>query len=216
LEGALQVITMTESTFLAALPADHYGVYVENDMDARRLLYLVEKIGDEKVTGSASRYSQKYPGTHIFVSELLKRYGIKVPSRVYAPVNIPVHRVYVLLHPASSTIKIGYSSNWIQRVSAFRCEFDLDRSVGTTFDSKSCALAAEKNVKRMFDWARTEPPAVPYSACGHKEWFSAAIYDEAVAAISTLNTQNKRKALTLRTAREHDIDRFGEVSSSAN
>jgi hypothetical protein len=30
-------------------------VYVENDMDARRLLYLVEKVGDEKVTGSASR-----------------------------------------------------------------------------------------------------------------------------------------------------------------
>lgn len=27
----------------------HYGVYVENDMDARRLLYLVEKVGDEKI-----------------------------------------------------------------------------------------------------------------------------------------------------------------------
>jgi hypothetical protein len=37
------------SSFLADLPAHHYGVHVENEMDARRLLYLVEQIGADKV-----------------------------------------------------------------------------------------------------------------------------------------------------------------------
>lgn len=138
--------------FLADLPADHYGVHVENDMDARRLLYLVEKIGREKVTRSASKYSEKYPGSRVFVSDLLKRYGVKVPTRVYAPVNVPLYRVYMLLHSGSSIIKIGYSGDWIQRALAFKCEFDLDRSVGFAFHDKVLAIAAEKSVKRLFDW----------------------------------------------------------------
>jgi hypothetical protein len=199
---------MNESSpFVAGLPADHYGVHIENDMDARRLLYLAEKIGAEKVTRSASKYTEKYPGRRIFVSKLLTRYGVKVPTLVYAPVNVPLYRVYMLLHLASSSIKIGYSGDWIQRALAFECEFDLDRSISFFFHDKACAIAAESNLKRLFDWARTEPPAVPYGAGGRKEWFDAAIYHEAITVISRFETEKPRKPLTLRAARDYDIDR---------
>lgn len=90
LDELLKMIVAELRPFLADLPADHYGVHVENDIDARRLLYLVEKIGREKVTRSASKYSEKYPGSRVFVSDLLKRYGVKVTPRVYTPVNVPL------------------------------------------------------------------------------------------------------------------------------
>jgi hypothetical protein len=199
---------MNESCpFVAGLPADHYGVHIGNEMDARRLLYLAGKIGAEKVTRSASRYTEKYPGERIYVSTLLKRYGVKVPTQVYAPVNVPLYRVYMLLHLASSSIKIGYSGDWIQRALAFECEFDLDRSISFSFHDKASALAAESYLKRQFDWARTEPPAVPYGAGGRKEWFDAAIYHEALTLISTFETPKPRKPLTLRIAHEYDIGR---------
>jgi hypothetical protein len=198
--------TAEASSFLSDLPAHHYGVHVENDMDARRLLYLVEQIGTEKVISSAYRYSQKYPGSHIFVSTLLKRYGIKVPSRVFAPVNVPLYRVYLLLHPVSSKIKIGYSGDWLNRAACFKCEFDLDRSIGIDFGGdKANAQAAEKMAKRIFQWARTTPPPVPFGAYGHTEWFKAVIFDDAEVAISSFNTQHKRDLLTLRNAMAHDI-----------
>ncbi|MCF5736422.1 hypothetical protein [Pseudomonas syringae] len=196
------------SPFAAGLPANHYGVHIENDMDARRLLYLVEKIGAEKVTRSASTYTEKYPGERIFVSALLKRYGVKVPTLVYAPVNVPLYRVYMLLHLPSSSIKIGYSANWTQRALAFECEFDLDRSISFSFHDKACAIAAESNLKRLFDWARTEPPVVPFGAGGHREWFDTAIYHEAFIVIATFETHKTRKPLTLRVARDHDIGRY--------
>lgn len=199
---------MNESSpFVSGLPMDHYGVHVENDMDARRLLYLAEKIGTEKVTRSASKYTEKNPGEQIFVSTLLKRYGVKVPALVYAPVNVPLYRVYMLFHLASSSIKIGYSGDWVRRSLAFKCEFDLDRSIGFSFHDKACAMAAESSLKRLFDWARTEPPAVPYGASGHKEWFDAAIYQEALTVISTFETRKPRAPLTLRVACDHDIGR---------
>ncbi|MEN4752937.1 hypothetical protein ABQX22_07370 [Xanthomonas sp. WHRI 1810A] len=199
---------MNESCpFVAGLPADHYGVHIGNEMDARRLLYLAGKIGAEKVTRSASRYTEKYPGERIYVSTLLKRYGVKVPTQVYAPVNVPLYRVYMLLHLASSSIKIGYSGDWIQRALAFECEFDLDRSISFSFHDKASALAAESYLKRLFDWARKEPPAVPYGAGGRKEWFDAAIYHEALTVISTFETPKPRKPLTLRIAHDYDIGR---------
>lgn len=198
---------MTEaSSFLSDLPAHHYGVHVENDMDARRLLYLVAQIGAEKIVGSAYRYSQKYPGSRIFVSTLLKRYRIKVPARVFAPVNVPLYRVYLLLHPASSKLKIGYSGDWLCRAARFECDFDLDRSIGIDFGGdKASAKAAEKMAKSIFQWATTEPPPVPFGAYGHTEWFKAVIFDDAAAAISAFNTQHKRESLTLRNALAHDL-----------
>lgn len=199
-------LTDEASPFLAELPAHHYGVHVENEKDARRLLYLVEQIGVAKVEGSAERYSQKYPGSRIFVSTLLKRYRVKVPARVYAPVNVPIYRVYLLLHPASGKLKIGYSGDWIGRASRFRCDFDLDQSIGVSFHGdKESAKAAEKMAKSVFQWASAEPPPVPFGAYGHTEWFNAVVYEDAVATITTFNTANRREVMTLREAIEHDL-----------
>lgn len=198
---------MTEaSSFLSDLAAHHYGVHVENDMDARRLIYLVEQIGEEKIVGSAYRHSQKYPGSRIFVSTLLKRYRTKVPARIFAPINVPFYRVYLLLHPASSKFKIGYSGDWLCRAARFECDFDLDRSIGIDFGGdKASAMAAEKMAKIIFQWARTEPPPVPFGACGHTEWFKAVIFNEAAVSISAFKTQHKRESLTLRNALTHDL-----------
>lgn len=199
-------LTDEASPFLAELPAHHYGVHVENEKDARRLLYLVEQIGVAKVEGSAERYSLKYPGSRIFVSTLLKRYRVKVPARVYAPVNVPIYRVYLLLHPASGKLKIGYSGDWIGRASRFRCDFDLDLSIGVSFlGDKESAKAAEKMAKSVFQWASAEPPPVPFGAYGHTEWFNAVVYEDAVATITTFNTANRREVMTLRKAIEHDL-----------
>jgi hypothetical protein len=195
------------SPFLADLPAHHYGVHVENEMDARRLLYLVEQIGIDKVISSAYKYSQKFPGSRIFVSTLLKRYRIHVPTRVFAPVNVPVYHVYVLVHLSSLKLKIGVSGNWLRRIMAFSrddrlADFDLDRSVGINFQGdKKTALSAEKMAKNLFHCASTTPPeCVPFGAYGHKEWFDAEIYTDVVASIAAFNTPSKRNWMTLREA----------------
>ncbi len=200
------------SPFLPELPVHHYGVHVENEMDARRLLYLVEQIGAAKVEGSAARYSEKYPGSRIFVSALLKRYRVKVPARIFAPVNVPVYRVYVLVHAKSRKLKIGVSGDWTRRAFAFSRDdsldgFDLDRSVGIGFGGdKLTALAAETLAKNLFHEANREPPScVPYGAGGHGEWFEAAIYEDAVAAIAAHDTPGVRDWLTLRMALACDL-----------
>lgn len=209
---------ITPSPFLPELPAHHYGVHVENEMDARRLRYLVEKIGAAKVEGSAERYSEKYPGLRIFVSVLLKRYRVKVPARIFAPVNVPLYRVYVLVHESSQKLKIGISGDWTRRAFGFSHDasldgFDLDRSVGIYFGSdKKTALAAETMAKDFFHNANTTPPdCVPFGAYGHTEWFNAEIYADAVAEIAAFNTPCKRCSMTLREALASDLRGDGMI-----
>lgn len=203
------------SPFHSKLPAHHFGVHVEDEMDARRLLYLIEQVGVEKVARSAAKYSAKYPGSKIFVSALLKHYRVHVPTRFYAPVNVPFYRVYLLLHPASSKFKLGYSGDWISRASQFNCDFDLDRSVGISFGGdKASAMAAERMAKAHFQFARTDPPlSVPFGAYGHKEWFEAAVFENAVAEISSFNSTQIRACQSLRIAISHDLWR-DEISIS--
>lgn len=203
------------SPFHPKLPAHHFGVHVENVMDARRLLYLVEQVGVAKVERSAAKYSAKYPGSRIFVSELLKHYRVHVPTRVYAPVNVPFYRVYLLLHPASSKFKLGYSGDWASRATQFNCDFDLDRSIGIGFGGdKANAMAAERMAKTRFQFARTDPPpSVRFGAYGHKEWFEAAIFENAAAEISSFNSMQMRDCLSLRIAIAHDLRR-DELSMS--
>lgn len=200
------------SPFLPELPAHHYGVHVENEMDARRLRYLVEQIGATKVEGSATRYSEKYPGSRIFISVLLKRYRVNVPARVYAPVNVPIYRVYILVHTASSKLKIGFSGNWLNRLPSFSHDysftgFDLDRSVGFSFHGdKRAAMDAEAMAKRTFHDARTTPPeCVPFGAAGHHEWFRAEIYNDAAALISGFGFPGGRDSMSACKAMALDI-----------
>jgi hypothetical protein len=203
------------SPFHPKLPAHHFGVHVENDMDARRLLCLIEQVGVAKVERSAAKYSAKYSGSMIFVSALLKLYRVRVPSRIYAPLNVPLYRVYLLLHPASSKLKLGCSGDWTNRAARFNCDFDLDRSVGISFGGdKASALAAERMAKKRFQFARTDPPpSVPFGAYGHKEWFEAVIFENALAEISNLDSAQMRNCLSLRMAIAHDL-RCDEVSIS--
>lgn len=201
------------SPFHPKLPAHHFGVHVENEMDALRLLYLIEQIGSAKVERSAAKYSTKHPGSMIFVSALLKLYRVRVPSRIYAPVNVPLFRVYLLLDPASSKLKLGCSGDWTSRAAQFNCDFDLDRSVGIYFGGdKANALAAERMAKKRFQFARTDPPhSVPFGAYGHKEWFDSAIFEDAVAEIANFDSAQMRDRLSLRMAIAHDL-RCNEVS----
>lgn len=207
---------MNESSpFHPNLPAHHFGVHVENDMDARRLLYLIEQIGAAKVERSAAKYSAKNPGLKIFVSVLLSHYRVRVPARVYAPVNVPLYRVYLLLHTATARFKLGCSGDWVGRAAQFNCDFELDQSIGISFGGdKASALAAEKMAKKRFHFARADPPAcVPYGAYGHKEWFDAIVFEDAMAEISNFNSTRMRDCLCLRMAITHDL-RCEETSMS--
>lgn len=61
------------------LPTDCYGFFVENDLDARRLLWLVNQIGEQKLRNGVAKYNEKYPDSKPYVSLMLKRYKLKSP-----------------------------------------------------------------------------------------------------------------------------------------
>lgn len=168
---------------IESLPADFYGVHVQNEIDALRLLYLVEKIGEKKLRSTVKKVTDRYPGFKPFVSKLLGWYRIKVPVSVYAPVEIPLYRVYALILLDHSKIKIGYSKNWVKRASNFHISsfdptalFDIDKSFSVFVGAKIAdAKALEQkalNYFRQKPGCQTEAPVnLMYSATGKGEWF---------------------------------------------
>jgi len=48
---------------LPILANDNYGVHVENDIDVRRLAWLVNTIGEEKLRCAVEKIRKKYPET---------------------------------------------------------------------------------------------------------------------------------------------------------
>jgi hypothetical protein len=66
------------------LPDNTYGVLVENDKDARSLLWLVKEIGEDRLIASVEKYNKQYPNSRPFVSTVLKWYHLKVPVSVYS------------------------------------------------------------------------------------------------------------------------------------
>jgi hypothetical protein len=136
-----------------------------------------------------------------------------VPTHVFTPVNVPLYRVYFLLCPNSSKLKIGFSGGWLRRAAQFGINFDLDRSIGIDFGGdKPSARAAEKMAHSIFKWARTEPPKMQFGAYGRTEWFSAIILNDAAAEISAFNMRCRRGSLTLRNALVHDLREDSDVS----
>ena len=101
-----------------SFPEDNFDVHVENEMDERRLLWLVNTIGEKKVRASARKYKY-YPESKLFVSILLKRFRLKVPAEVYSEVKVPIYRVYVLVLRDHSAIKLGMTGDWLNRAYAF-------------------------------------------------------------------------------------------------
>lgn len=184
------------------LPEDNYGVHVDGDMDAKRLQYLVAQVGEAKVRKSAEKSKFK----PIFVSTLLKRFQIRVPTHIYARINIPSHRVYVLAVPAEAKFKVGQSGYWTQRAYAFSRgkpeELDLGRSVGISFSGeRAIALAAEQAVLSEFSAYKVPPPNyVAYGSGGHKEWLSLDAYDAVIDQIRAFEADQPRPILTLRDA----------------
>jgi hypothetical protein len=166
------------------LPSDYYGVIVEDEMDRRRLRWLVQKIGETKLRASVQKYKDRYVGSLPYVSTLLKWYRLKVPVAAYAPVRVPVYVVYLLVHRGGSAVKVGSSGFWIQRVASMvplGCNiddvFDLELSVALTVPSKSVAGAVERTILARTSELRCEAPfacqhgdgGVTWSA-GQTEW----------------------------------------------
>lgn len=183
------------------LPDDEFGVLVENDMDERRLLWLVNEIGEKKLRASVNKYNARYPDCKPFVSLLLKWYQKTVPVAIYAPVRGPVYAVYLLVMTDGSAMKIGHSGGWHERSYAFlngkqhlEDLFDFDRSCAATIgSSKKDAAAIETSVKHKFHAFSTVSPwergLIPYGCGGHTEWFVQDCYQDVVSYLTSEATR---------------------------
>lgn len=177
------------------LPDDHYNVWVENERDELSLLWLVNQVGEDKLRKTALKRGNYHPAYPLFVSEILKRFHLKVPRAVFEPVVQPIYRVYVLYLCDQTAVKIGRTAYWPQRAFAFvrTANFGLDQTeellslfcaersqaffVGTYEQSKSI----ETTLKTDFKKSRCESPysrrSIPYGCGGHTEWFGAECYE---------------------------------------
>jgi len=129
--------------------------------------------------------------TKPFVSVLLKRFRLKVPTRIFAPVNVPVYRIYVLLLSDHSKLKVGFSGNWVKRAfdiikPPFIAEeqFDLNMSFSILIrGSLSEARELEKIVLNFFRNKDGYQAAAPneilyFGAGGRFEWFNGFAFGE--------------------------------------
>lgn len=193
---------------LSALPADFCDVHVEDEMDARRLLWLIEKIGEEKVRKSALKYKY-YPESKIFVSTLLKWHQLKVPVAVYAPVSEPIYRVYIVPSSRGAVFKIGYTGRMVaDRLRAFvsleaplEDAFDIAKGIYVQVADKPEALALERKLKACCTKFAIEDAYrmgyAPFGAYGHKEWFTSEALPLAKAELSALGYTARKITDTL-------------------
>jgi hypothetical protein len=216
---------------LDPLPEDKFGVFVENDADHRKLLWLLKKIGEKKLRMSSEKYALKNDGALIFVSTLLKWHQLKVPSAVYAEKYIPIYCVYILLLRHHPILKLGFTGRWPNRAFDYLKTgvyeanlvqdaselFDLDKSIAFNTDSKKMALLLEKLAKTKFVKFNTQPPSGlglnSYSGYTTREWFSQQIYDELIDHFSSCDATYSdggfgRTSQTFRVA----LDFYKEIS----
>lgn len=209
---------MVKNNNIITLPADQFGVLVENDMDEKRLIWLVNTIGEIRLRIAVKNASRKYPESKPFVSKLLKNLRLKVPVGVYAPVNVPIYRVYIFVLTDHSKIKIGISGDWIHRAYSFLlpkselCDlFDLSKTVSFVVSSKTEALDIEKSTLRKLSPWSTESPysdgsgLIPWGIGGNKEWLDGIAYADAIQFIANFNVETSRSPLILSDALRMDI-----------
>lgn len=186
-----------ELTKFTSLPEDNFGVLVEDEKDARRLLWLVNQIGEAKLRKSAAKRGQ-YPDSQLLVSVILQRFQLKVPTHVYAEVKVPIYCAYVLALSDGSAVKVGMTGDWPGRAYSFvktanyrenfddalTALFDREKSMAFHVSSNSAARAIEKSIKKAFAARRVESPynrgLINYGCGGHKEWFEHSAYAEIV------------------------------------
>ena len=165
-----------------ALPEDLCDVHIENEMDARRLLWLIQKLGQDKIRKSAQKYKY-HPESKIFVSELVRRYRVKIPVAFYAPTYVKMYCVYIAPLIGHPIFKVGYSGRLVDRLNSFVKSrsaigefFDINRGVFAFVHSKSQAMKIEARIKTICkEYAIGNAYSLgytPFGASGHKEWFS--------------------------------------------
>jgi len=188
------------------LPPDQYGVLVEDEVDAIRLKWLVDAIGETKLRRSVAKYNVQYPGCKPYVSRLLNWYHRKVPVKLYAAVPVPVYWVYILRMQCDPKIKIGMTGRWPYRAWDFvrkANEYEPDRDrLALTFDleasqawlvggNKIEAKRREDILKDALSAWRVESPwkdgHTNYGTGGHKEWFDASQLPLAIALVSSFD-----------------------------
>lgn len=198
-------LVSSDSPEFTRLPEDNFGVLVENQMDEQRLLWLVNRIGETKLRKSAAKRGQ-YPDSPLFVSTLLQRFRLKVPTHVYAGVGAPLYRVYVLVLLDGSAVKVGMTGDWPRRAYDFVRSanyrenvdqtvialFDGEKSMAFDASSQSAAHAIEKEIKTIFSSRRVESPCqrglINYGCGGHREWFEFEAYAQIVEHLSRHGT----------------------------
>lgn len=211
------------SLIFYTLPHDNFGVYVGNDMDKRKLLWLVNQIGEKKLRISSGKYKNKYPESDIFVSTVLKWHGLKVPAEVFTEVNVPIYRVYILCLQDQSALKLGFTGGWPGRAFDFVKTadynadyskkifelFDTDKSIAFEANSESLARQIEHSAKLKFAEFKVPSPyergLISYGNRTSTEWFQYSIYDNLIQYLSSfktseLNASRSALPLTLRNA----------------
>jgi hypothetical protein len=189
------------------LPPDNFNVIVENETDRARLLWLVNQISEAKVRRTAGKYEARYPGSQIFVSKLLKIYGLKVPVEVYAPVRIPVYWLYLLYKRDRSEVKVGFTGDWPWRVTALVSSnetisevYDLDRSQAFLIGgNKAEAMRRETVIKEKFAPWRSREKGWQTS---YTEWFNEDQFDNLLAVASSFDEPKDLVVQTLGKALE--------------
>lgn len=176
---------MLESMPILELPADNFGVHVENDMDRRRLLWLANQIGEEKLLKSVDKYRARHHGDKPYVTRLLKWHRLRVPPSVYLSVSRAVHCVYFLVLSNHSAFKIGYTGDFARRALQFlptKYEvdriFDVDLSFALEFNDEALARRYEGHCKTLTRKKFCKPPyvrcwgeyGVAWGAGGRTEW----------------------------------------------
>lgn len=187
---------MTSSIY--ELPEDNFGLFVENDTDRRKLLWLLEVIGEKKLRASAAKRNKYYPDSPLFVSVILKRFNLKPPLSVYARISVEIIRLYILASKDRKSLKIGITNRWPDRVYDFvksaNYSLNFDPEVLTLFDtelsmafdciSETDARQTERNIKNVYKNFRVTPPAGIRNGKCPTEWFAFEIYDELLAIAS--------------------------------
>lgn len=171
---------MSEIEHHLTLPLDQFGVQVDDVMDERRLLWLVNQIGEQKLRRSVAKYAMKWPESRPFVSLLLKWYGLRVPTFVYAPQPVPIYGAYMLVLAGGAALKIGYSGGWVERAWAFVPNgrtlaqvFDLDLSAALPIGPRPKAYRIEQACLRETQgWQCAAPTSVHPIDGGQVAWSS--------------------------------------------
>jgi len=157
---------------IVTLPADNYGVLVENERDAFSLLWLVNTIGEDKLRKSAAKRNKYYPDAKLFVSVIAKRFQLAIPRSIFAAQRVPVYFVYVLVLKDMSEIKVGMTGRWpllaldfvktanysLNFVDKALGLFDGERSIAHLVSSEDAARCLEDDIKKRFAAFRIKKP----------------------------------------------------------